>query len=478
MKKGFTFKNFQIDELVNRYIGILLFFVFICNFSKAQQIGMYSHYFYKPLIYNPAFTGADDEPNALLISRAQWTDFKDAPQLTLFTIDGNLMNKKVGIGLGLTNDRKGITNRTGGNLYYSYRLVINDDMRLMFGLSLGIIDQTTDFSKALVESNNDPTLYTDSQHKTSFDASAGLAFFWKGLEFGAAIPQIAGNKITYAANANVRAYYAQARHYMISAKYKFFIAKEKGISLAPEGLVRFVPNTPFQFDGTVNLDWKDKFWIGTSYKSNYAASANVGFCMYKQLCVGYSYDFIIGSIGKYAGMSHEIMVNFKFGKKKPPEVAPQDTTAIAAENPEDEDRLDNLQIQLKKNQDKLKELTDKLNQPAKKQPPVVRNIKPGIRDNDGIYVTKRTDFKDNQNLVPEKGFYVMVGIFFYRDFANVEVDNFVKRGFKNTGWLYSESNKNNYVFTHKLETKEEAFEKVKEVSAAGGSNVWILKLTE
>ncbi|MDP1744536.1 MAG: type IX secretion system membrane protein PorP/SprF, partial [Bacteroidota bacterium] len=296
MKKGFT----------------IVLFVFICSFAGAQQIGMYSHYFYKPLVYNPAFTGSSDDPNATIISRSQWTDFTNAPQLTVFTVDGNLMDKKVGVGLGLISDRKGITNRVGGHLYYSYRLKLNDDTRLMFGLSAGDIDHTVDFSKELVENSLDPTLYNNSQHKTSFDASLGLAFTWKALEVGAAVPQIIGNKINYVDSTNVRAYYTQARHYMASVKYSFLISEEKGISVAPQALVRFVPQSPFQFDGNINLEWKDKFWIGATYKSDYAVAANVGFCLHKQLCVGYSYDFIIGPIGKYSGMIHEIMVNFKF----------------------------------------------------------------------------------------------------------------------------------------------------------------------
>ncbi len=465
MKKGFA----------------LVLFIFLCSFAFAQQIGMYSHYFYKPLVYNPAFTGFDgddDDPSAMLISRAQWTDFINAPQLSIFTIDGNVMDKKVGLGLGLISDRKGITKRLGGHLYYSYRITLNDDTRLMFGLSLGAIDHAIDFSKALVENSMDPTLFADSRHKTSIDGSVGLAFVWKGLDIGAAVPQIIGNKINYIDSAKVRTHYSQARHYMLSLKYTSLISKEKNISIVSQGLVRFVPKTPFQFDATINLDWKDKCWIGATYKSGYAVAANMGFCLHKQLYVGYSYDFIIGAVGKYSGIGHEIMVNFKIGKREKPKPPVTDTESPAIKNTENEESLDDLEIQLKQNQDKIKELNDMLSEGAKKQSPDPENLKPGIQDSDGIYRAKRSDFKDNKNLLPEKGFYVIVGIFFYRDFANEEVKNFVKLGYTNTSWLFSESKKNNYVFTHKLETKEEAFQKAKEVSASGGSNVWILKLID
>ena len=446
--------------------------------SFAQQIGMYSHYFYKPLVYNPAFTGSGAEPNAMIISRSQWSDFTNAPQLAIFTADGNLMDKKVGVGLGLISDRKGITNRIGGNLFYAYRLNINDDTRLMFGLAVGVIDHRVDFSKAIVETNIDPSLYTNAQHKTTFDANAGLALVWKDLEFGVAIPQIVGNKINYTYSSNIRAYYTQVRHYMASLKYSFLISAEKGISVAPQALVRFIPQSPFQFDGNVNLEWKDKFWIGATYKSDYAVAANIGFCLHKQLCIGYSYDFIIGTVGKYSGMSHEIMVNFKMGRGKATKPVVKDAVVNVAEDPNYEDRLDELEIQLKKNEAKLKELNDKLNKQVKTQVVVSQGAKPGIKDSDGIFVTKRNDFKDSKGQTPEKGYYVMVGIFFYRDFANEEVKNFKNLGFKNSDWLFSESKQNNYVFSHKIGTKEEAFAKVKEATASGGSNVWILKLVD
>ena len=146
--------------------GLSIAFLLSILGATAQQIGMYSHYFYKPMVYNPAFTGDGDAANAMFITRAQWTDFKGAPQLNIFTLDGSLMNKKAGVGVGLISDRKGISSRIGGNLSYSYKVNFKEDVHLSFGLSAGVIDQTLDYSKAIVENITDPTLFTDSQHKT------------------------------------------------------------------------------------------------------------------------------------------------------------------------------------------------------------------------------------------------------------------------------------------------------------------------
>ena len=449
----------------------------------AQQIGMYSHYFYKPMVYNPAFTGVDDNANAMLLSRAQWAGFNGAPQLTLFTANGSIMDKKVGLGVSLINDRKGITSRTGGAIYYSYRFKINDDMHIALGAAAGVADQSIDFSKALVETVSDPTLYTDAQHKTAFDANAGLMFSWKSLKIGAGVPQLIANKLQSVTNVdstNTRAYYTHVRHYMASAQYKISLSEDKGMSITPLALFRFVPNALLQYDAAVNFDWHNKFWVGATYKSNYAIAANVGFCLHKQLCIGYAYDIIIGNIGKYSGISHEIMVNFKLGNKKPGAGPGPGNQPGPGSNSDYEEQLDQLQTQLKKNQQKLKELSDKLDKQGAAPPPAetAPSNKPGSLSSDGIFVTKRSDFKDDRGQVAAAGYYVIVGIFFYRDFANEEVNNFGKKGFKNSSWVYSESKKNNYVFVDRLDTKEEAFAKAKELNEKDSSNAWILNLTD
>ncbi len=362
--------------------------------SFAQQIGMYSHYFYKPMLYNPAFTGYENTTNAMLLHRNQWSDFKGAPRLTIFTMDGSLVDNKAGVGLNLTSDRKGITNRTTGNLSYSYGIKLNDDTRILFGLSLGVIYQSLDFSRTLVENNTDPNLFTDLQRKTTFDGSAGIAFIWKGLELGAAVPQIMENKISYLDYTNVRGYYALARHYMASVKYKIKIAEEKGISIAPQGFVRFVSGAPLQYDGVVTFDWKDKFWLGATYKSDYAVSANAGFSVHKQLSVGYSYDFIIGSIGSYSGMSHEIMINFKFAdrKSKHSDSLPASTDIT---NKNYEEMITGLQTEVDQTEKSIKDLETRINENSGKAEP-----KPNLTLTDLVVqglIQRIEDMFDNPN---------------------------------------------------------------------------------
>ncbi|MBI4945375.1 MAG: PorP/SprF family type IX secretion system membrane protein [Bacteroidetes bacterium] len=488
-------------------------FLLLASGAFAQQIGMYNHYFYKPMIYNPAFTGNGDGANILLVHRTQWADFKGAPQFDILTLDNNFMNKKVGLGMGLTSDKKGINNTIAGNLFYSYKISFNDNTHLALGLSFGIINQTLNYSKAVVETAVDPALFSDSRHKTTYDGNAGLAFFAKGLEFGLAIPQLFANKIKYADSTK----YAQVRHYMGSLKYKIFLSEDKGMYIAPQVLVRFVPNTPLQYDGNINFNWNDKFWIGATYKSNYAIAAHVGLCIHKLFAIGYSYDIITGSLGKYSGISHEIMLNIKFGKNKKDEPkpveeespkvetkAPEPEPIVVQQPPKIENKIppvtdtktpevetkplfddaayrkhisDSLnQLRLQEEQDKLKQNQ----QDAKnKNSEAIQNNASKTMDNTvWIATNKVRDFKDAGNQSPKKGFYVVIGSFHTREFAQAEVKRLIIEGLKETNWIYFEPGDFNYVFIKRVDTKEEAFKQANNAKVAGYEDVWIQLIVE
>lgn len=486
---------------------------------SAQQLGMYSHYFYKPMIYNPAFTGNENATNVMVVSRSQWTDFRNAPQLNILSADGRFMNEKAGLGVTVISDKKGLSNRTSGYLNYAYRLKITDDMHVLFGASFGAVNHQFNFTNALVENNTDPTLFTSNEQKTTLDANAGIGLIWKGLEFGVSVPQLIGNKVNYVDNESTRAYYTHTRHYLGTLKYKYFISKDKGISIAPMGLVRFVPNTPFQYDGNLNFEWQDKFWIGATYKSDYAVGGNAGFCIHKQLYIGYSYDFIIGSIGKYAGTSHEIMVNFKFGKNKkqtPEPIAEEvkkEPVESVAKNAAYEKRMDSLHQALAESQKKIEELSKKIDQqgvqlnqvantppklqiqtqqeqtPPQNNQPIEQTTPVNVSENqnsvaiqsntsktieEGVWMAANdaADFTDDKNTIPEGSFYVIVGTFTYRDLAIAEAKRYKEKGYS-ANWIFFGPKNYNYVYITKLKSKTDAVKKAKEMQSQGVKDAWV-----
>jgi hypothetical protein len=102
---------------------------------------------------------------------------------------------------------------------------------------------------------------------------------------------------------------------MMSLEYDFH-AGEKLI-IRPNGVLRYMPNIPLQYDVTAMAIYNNMIWASATYKSDYAVQFNAGVRVLDFLRVGYSYELLIGSIKTYnTGMNHEIFLGFSFKGKR------------------------------------------------------------------------------------------------------------------------------------------------------------------
>ena len=279
----------------------------------AQQVPFYSQYFFNPFIYNPAYTGKKGEVRAFLMHRNQWTGIQGAPVTTMFTVDGPIQEDKAGLGLNVYSDKTDILNNTGARLAYSYGVEVSDGHLIKAGIGVGILNQSIDYSNAKVEDITDPNLFTTSQNRAVLDADFGLAYFWKGLEVGIAMPQLLDNKIKYSkVEEEQSVVYGVRRHYIVSAGYDYAI--NDNFSVYPLALARITPASPFQFDFGVMGSYQKLAWLGFTYKHQYAVGASAGGIINSRLYAGISYDFIINDMAGYSGTSSELLVGYIFGK--------------------------------------------------------------------------------------------------------------------------------------------------------------------
>jgi type IX secretion system PorP/SprF family membrane protein len=146
--------------------------------ALAQQVPFYSQYFFNPFIYNPSFTGQSQETRAFLSHRNQWTGIQGAPVTTILTIDGPIQGEKAGLGINMYSDKTDILERSGARMAYSYKVDINSEHMLRFGLGFGIVNTKIDYDKVRVEDANDPNLFTSSQSRASVDADFGISYYW------------------------------------------------------------------------------------------------------------------------------------------------------------------------------------------------------------------------------------------------------------------------------------------------------------
>ena len=90
------------------------------------------------------------------------------------------------------------------------------------------------------------------------------------------------------------------------------------------------PVHPIQYDVIVQLDHHKIGWFSAGYKSGYSVQMNLGFNLLKQFKIGYSYEYLVGSIKNYSsGAHHELMLGFRFGNKQQEVISvPDNSTAV------------------------------------------------------------------------------------------------------------------------------------------------------
>lgn len=444
--------------------------VLVTGTAVAQQVPFSSQYYANPFVTNPAFTGNHELVNAFLTHRSQWTGISGAPQTSYLTIDGAIDDKNMGLGLNLYSDITDITSRTAGFVNYSYKLKINDDNHLFFGVAVGVINNRIDFSKAVVRDVNDPYLFTESQSKAAFSGDFGMAYTWKKLEVGFCAPQIVGNKITYKKLDNENSYYTLARHYQGSVKYVFDLVPEKEITIYPLAMVRFATGSVIQYDMNVVADWKSKGWVGVTYHSNYAVAVSAG-VRYKSLAIGYAYDIGIGKVKQYTGGSSELLLKYTFGGGVKEEVVKTDDTKDAVMD----DAIAKLKIQADTSEAEIKRLKDELAKIQKGEGATKTTNSDGTLTENLMRTGESADFVDDNGMGMSTGFYIVIGTFSNKENANKFKEANIIKGYSNAQIGQNHKTKVYYVFVTKTEKLADA-----EAEQAKYKNeypdVWIQKL--
>ena len=102
----------------------IFLFVLLCigGVSIAQQELQVSQYMFNGMLLNPAYAGTHDYFSASLLHRSQWVNLDGAPSTQVFAIDGPIANKRMGVGLVVTNDQIGISSQLDVAANFAYHL--------------------------------------------------------------------------------------------------------------------------------------------------------------------------------------------------------------------------------------------------------------------------------------------------------------------------------------------------------------------
>ncbi|MFT4523014.1 MAG: type IX secretion system PorP/SprF family membrane protein [Bacteroidia bacterium] len=278
---------------------------------QAQQIPLYSQYYFNKFIYNPALTGESGLFDASLIGRRQYTGI-DGYQTAAVTMSGSLSEDRIGLGLYYVNDVNNIRQQNSVYGNYAYNIKINDNQRFSLGLGIGVVNNSFNLNNIITTDPNDPTLsLLDNPAGAVLDASIGANFQSNGFQIGFSVPQFLSNAQKFSDNYNTTLSYTLKSHLMVMTSYD--IEVNENFKIQPLVLYKNVGNAPGQIDVNVMADWKNAGWLGAGYRDGYGVTLMAGLRLAETVRFGYSYDFSTGEYSTALGGTHEFQIGISTG---------------------------------------------------------------------------------------------------------------------------------------------------------------------
>jgi type IX secretion system PorP/SprF family membrane protein len=311
--------------------------IIICSYHHAisQQRPQYTQYIFNNYLLNPAITGIENYTDVKAGYRSQWQGLTDAPVTSYISIHApigkqftegsatsfqgegnNPMSRSYvqtykasephhGIGFHLVSDKTGPFSRTDINLTYAYHLGLAAHVNLAVGVAAGLSRISLDRSKIILEDPFDPAITDNNESQIQPDLGAGIWLYGPRYFAGVSAQQLLGRPLRFsdysAANQG-----KQVPHFFMTAGYKFFLGED--IAAIPSAMVKVVTPVPISLDLNMKFAFKDKLWLGGSYRKDDSFSAMAGFNVGHFFNLSYSYDFTTSELMSVSNGSHEIVL--------------------------------------------------------------------------------------------------------------------------------------------------------------------------
>jgi type IX secretion system PorP/SprF family membrane protein len=288
-------------------------FLVLALWCEAQQLALYSQYMVNDYVMNPAIGGRHDYFEAMSANRYQWIGITDAPRTYILSVNGPGKRKHIGLGGYLFTDIVGPTRRIGCDFTYAYHAQLNDNVKLSLGLSAGILQFAVDGSKITLHDPVDLVISNGYQSVLLPDFGTGFYLYGPNWWIGSALPQIYPAKIKFF-DYSTDAQGKLATHSYTMGGYKFHLGDD--FILEPSFLVKYVKPAPVQLDLGLRCIYKEKIWVGGTFRTMDAFSLMAGYTYQENLSFSYSYDITTTNIKNYSSGTHELVLSIRFGKKE------------------------------------------------------------------------------------------------------------------------------------------------------------------
>ena len=316
---------------------LLCLLCFLSSYHSAisQQRPQYTQYIFNNYILNPAISGIENYTDVKAGYRNQWQGLTDAPVTSYISIHApigkqftqgsatsfpgegnNPMSRSYvqtykasephhGVGFHLVSDEAGPFTHTDINLTYAYHLGLTENINLAVGVAAGLSSISLDRSKIVLEDPADQAISDNNERKIQPDLGAGIWLYGPRYFAGVSAQQLLGRQLNFSDYAEYNEG-KQVTHVFMTAGYKFYLGED--IAAIPSAMVKMVSPVPLSVDLNMKMAFKDKFWLGGSYRKDDSFAALAGFNVGHFFNLSYSYDFTTSNLRTVSNGTHEIVL--------------------------------------------------------------------------------------------------------------------------------------------------------------------------
>ena len=315
---------------------ILILTVALIQTAFAQQRPQYTQYVFNGYLLNPALSGIENYTDVKAGYRAQWTGLQGAPVTSYLTINAPLGNDFLqgdasafpanggenpssrlytqtymaaephhGIGAMIVTDQTGPITQTNIDATYAYHLGLAANVNLAVGVAAGLSHISLNTSELTLENPLDPAISNGNNSQWKPDLSVGVWLYASNYYVGASVQQLLPQNLYFSTNTA----YNQSKtvpQYFLTSGVKLFLTDD--LTLMPSFLIKLIEPTPPTFDINLKLNFKDKFWVGGSYRRSDSFGVLLGLNISSFVNVGYSYDITTSALNTVSNGTHELVI--------------------------------------------------------------------------------------------------------------------------------------------------------------------------
>ncbi|MBV8253028.1 MAG: type IX secretion system membrane protein PorP/SprF [Chitinophaga sp.] len=320
------------------------------HLGYGQQLPHYTQYIMNPFIINPAIAGIENYWDLRLSHRHQWTGINGSPVTTYFTLHGPLHKSDFageasptgfnpegenprgrgywqeyttppahpGVGLTILNDKAGPINRFSITGAYAHHINLSPRTSISAGIGLGMQQVSLDTRKVEFLDPNDPVLGGSAGilNRWRPDVSLGLWLYSANFFAGASAQNIIPQKLGFDNGKVVGASAYQGKlipHLFLTTGYRLWLNDD--LNVMPSVMVKMITAAPISFDVNARFMYRDRLWMGASYRINDGVAGMFGVNISSLINIGYSYDYSASALNVVSKGSHEIMIGILLGNK-------------------------------------------------------------------------------------------------------------------------------------------------------------------